>query len=148
MEPMTGKERIMTALTNGKPDRVPATPDISTMIPCKLTGKPFWEVEYNQNPSNESAYIHAAKFFGIDGWLYSGKVEFRHRSEVEYKRTIIKKSGDRWEASTVISTPDGDLTSITVVPQGQPGYVYRKTRKKLQGGLQENQAPVFRCDFL
>ena len=45
METMTGREEIMTALRNGTPDRVPATPDISIMIPCRLTGKPFWEIE-------------------------------------------------------------------------------------------------------
>ena len=67
MKTMTGKERIMTALSNRQPDRVPATPDISTLIPCKLTGKPFWEVEYNENPPYQSAYIQAAKHFGVDG---------------------------------------------------------------------------------
>ena len=36
----------MTAMTNGIPDRVPATPDISNMIPARLTGKPFWELYY------------------------------------------------------------------------------------------------------
>ena len=60
METMTGRERIMTALRNGRPDRVPATPDISIMVPTRLTGRPSWEVEYNQNPSLQSAYIQAA----------------------------------------------------------------------------------------
>jgi len=51
MEAMTGRERIMAALRNQQPDRIPATPDISIMIPCRLTGKPFYEVEINENPS-------------------------------------------------------------------------------------------------
>ncbi len=34
---MTPRERIMTALRGGQPDRVPATPDISVMIPARLT---------------------------------------------------------------------------------------------------------------
>ena len=72
MEMMTGRERIMTALRNGQPDRVPATPDISIMIPCRLTGKPFWEIEVNENPSLTLAYINAVKYFGIDGWMFNG----------------------------------------------------------------------------
>ena len=67
MKIMTGKERIMTALNNRQPDRVPAIPDISTMIPARLTGKPSWEVEFNQNPSITGAYIDAVKYFEIDG---------------------------------------------------------------------------------
>ena len=40
---MTSKERMLTALQNGKPDRVPVAPDIFNMIPCKLTGRPYWK---------------------------------------------------------------------------------------------------------
>ena len=66
METMTGRERIMTALRNQQPDRVPATPDISIMIPCRLTGRPFWDIEVNETPSLTFAYINAVKFFGIE----------------------------------------------------------------------------------
>jgi uroporphyrinogen decarboxylase len=116
METMTGRERIMTALRNEQPDRVPATPDISTMIPIKLTGKPFWEVEFNHCPSYESAYIDAAKFFGIDGWLFDGGFTFQHKSDISYSSEIVSKSAEKWEARTVIGTPDGDLTYLTVYP--------------------------------
>ena len=37
---MTPKERFLTALAGGVPDRVPAVPDISNFIPCKRTGLP------------------------------------------------------------------------------------------------------------
>jgi len=38
----------MTALSNGQPDRVPATPDISIMILAVSPGKPFWDIEVNE----------------------------------------------------------------------------------------------------
>lgn len=41
---MTSKERILVAMQNKEADMVPVSPDISNMIPCKLTGKPFWDI--------------------------------------------------------------------------------------------------------
>ncbi len=50
METMSGRERFMVAMTNGIPDRVPVTPDISNMIPARRTGLPFWELYHLMNP--------------------------------------------------------------------------------------------------
>ena len=47
---MTSKERMIKAMKGEKPDRVPVAPDISNMIPCKLTGKPFWDIYLFHNP--------------------------------------------------------------------------------------------------
>ncbi len=66
---MTSKERMIVAMMNKQPDRVPVSPDISNMIPCKLTGKPFWDIYLYQNPPLWKAYIDAVKYFGFDGWL-------------------------------------------------------------------------------
>ena len=41
---MTSKERMLIAMKGGQPDCVPVAPDISNMIPCRLTGKPFWDI--------------------------------------------------------------------------------------------------------
>ena len=40
---MTSRERMMCAMRGETPDRMPVAPDISNMVPCKLTGKPFWD---------------------------------------------------------------------------------------------------------
>lgn len=40
-EEMTPKERMMTAMRREIPGRIPVAPDISNMVPCRLTGKPF-----------------------------------------------------------------------------------------------------------
>jgi uroporphyrinogen decarboxylase len=47
---MRSRERLKTVLSHGEPDRVPASPDISTLYCCKTTGKPFWEVLLNNDP--------------------------------------------------------------------------------------------------
>jgi len=132
MDAMSGKERIMTALRNKQPDRVPATPDISIMIPTKLTGKPSWEVEFNKNPSLQAAYINAAKHFGIDGWLYNGRLNFQFRSKVEYESKVISRSDEKWVVQTIIKTPDGDLTAVDVYPKDNPSTTIEKPVKNFK----------------
>jgi len=72
---MTSKQRMLTAMKNGKPDMVPVAPDISNMIPCRLTGKPFWDIYLYDDPPWWEAYIRAVKYFGFDGWLFSVPIE-------------------------------------------------------------------------
>lgn len=64
---MTSRERILAVLHREMPDRVPVCPDISNMVPCRLTGKPFWDIYVYQDPPLWKAYIDAVKHFGIDG---------------------------------------------------------------------------------
>lgn len=66
---MTSRERLKIVMAGGIPDRVPVDPDISNMVPARMTGKPFWDVYVRQDPPLWKAYIDAVKFFGIDGGL-------------------------------------------------------------------------------
>src|SRR5512143_905695 len=68
---MTSRERMLKAMRNEQPDRIPVAPDMSYMIPARLTGKPFWDIFLYQNPPVWSAYADAMDYFGTDGWLYS-----------------------------------------------------------------------------
>ena len=69
---MTSKERMLLAMTNRQPDMVPVAPDISNMIPARLTGKPFWDIYLYEDLLYE-AYIDAVRYFGFDGWFnYAG----------------------------------------------------------------------------
>ena len=62
---------MLAAMRNRQPDRVPVAPDMSNMIPCRLTGKAFWDIYLYQDPPLWRAYIDAARHFGIDGWIYN-----------------------------------------------------------------------------
>lgn len=64
---MTHRERIRTVLRGEIPDCVPVCPDISNMVPCRLTGKPFWDVYVHQDPPLWKAYIDAVRRFDLDG---------------------------------------------------------------------------------
>jgi len=69
--PMTSRERMLTAMRNQQPDRIPVAPDLSNMIPCRLTGKPFWDIYLYQDPPLWRAYMDAVKYFDMDGWVYN-----------------------------------------------------------------------------
>ncbi|MBD3184872.1 hypothetical protein GF312_21495, partial [Candidatus Poribacteria bacterium] len=97
---MTSKERMLKAMQNGKPDCVPVAPDMSNMIPCRLTGKPFWDIYLYQDPPLWKAYIGAAKHFGIDGWLAGVPLQFDYEIEAAKDRpgrqeAIIKRTSER-----------------------------------------------------
>ena len=62
---MTSRERILTAMRRGVPDRVPVIPDISNMIPARLTGKPFWDIYFHRDPPLWKAYLHAMEYFAF-----------------------------------------------------------------------------------
>jgi len=66
---MTSRERLLAVLHGQIPDCVPCCPDISNMVPCRLTGKPFWDIYAHQDPPLWKAHIDALKYFDIDGGL-------------------------------------------------------------------------------
>ena len=96
METMTPRERFMVAMTNGTPDRVPVTPDISNMIPARRTGKPFWELYYFNEPPVWQAYIDAVKYFGIDGWFIYGDLQWQWPGDRHESIEDLRKTADRW----------------------------------------------------
>lgn len=96
MAGMTARERMIVAMSNGQPDRVPVAPDMSNMIPCRLTGKPFWEVYYFADPPLWQAYLDAVKYFGIDGWFVDGTMQYQWPGERASVVEDIRKTADRW----------------------------------------------------
>ncbi|HOJ41116.1 MAG TPA: hypothetical protein PK644_11695, partial [bacterium] len=96
---MTSRERMLTALRNQQPDMVPVAPDISNMIPCRLTGKPFWEIYLYQNPPRWKAYIEAVRYFGIDGWLDGApfylEPDATEKEEAVWQEVIVVRTQER-----------------------------------------------------
>ncbi len=64
---MTPRERLLAVLHNELPDCVPCCPDISNMVPCRLTGKPFWDIYAFEDPPLWKAHIDALHYFDLDG---------------------------------------------------------------------------------
>jgi uroporphyrinogen decarboxylase len=107
---------MLSAMRKQKPDRVPVCPDISNMVPCRLTGKPFWEIYHNNSPSLCDAYINAVKYFGMDGWLTAIYLNHRFEHEVAVKEQILSHTSERLTIRRTYHTPAGDLTDVVVYP--------------------------------
>lgn len=79
------------------------------MIPCRLTKKPFWDIELYKSPPLWKAYIEAAKYFGIDAWFFYAHLDFKTDSKVEIKRQVISRSEQKIVEKIVCITPAGEL---------------------------------------
>jgi len=93
---MTPRERMIVAMTNGTPDRVPVAPDISNMIPARRTGRPFWDIYYFNEPPLWQAYIDAVKYFGIDGWFIYGDMQYQWPGDRHEAIEDMRKTDERW----------------------------------------------------
>ena len=140
---MTSKERMLTAFRNKQPDRVPASPDISNMIPAKLTGKPFWDIYLNGNPPLWKAYIEAVKYYKIDGWQYAGQLgplidsnkalrPVNENDKRKFKNELVNKTDDVIVVRTYCRTPKGELWSETNYYRNQPPWTTRKYFKDFE----------------
>ena len=119
---MTSRERLRAVLHGRIPDCVPCCPDISNMVPCRLTGKPFWDIYAFQDPPLWKAHIDALKHFDIDGGfdIYSfGSVDpvTGHESPME-ERVVwryddgrfvtqeFNRESEKWMPTVVVYTAD------------------------------------------
>jgi len=101
---------MLIAMANGRPDRVPFAPDMSNMIPCRLTGKPFWKIYREQDPPLWRAYLQALKYFRFDGWFECGRLDILQNSQVEVSSRVLTRAKERIVERTVYRTPAGELT--------------------------------------
>jgi uroporphyrinogen decarboxylase len=99
-------------MKGGQPDRVPVAPDMSNMIPCRLTGKPFWDIYLYQDPPRWEAYINAVKHYRFDGWLDSAPVEVKSEREE-------RAHHPRWQEAIVRRTEDRILTRYHATIKGE-----------------------------
>ena len=94
---MTSRERLSRVLHGEIPDHVPVSPDISNMIPAKLTGKPFWQLYLYNYPPIYMAYIDAVKKLGFDS-LMDGYVPIEFEGldkKNDFEEVIVCEKEDR-----------------------------------------------------
>jgi len=97
---MTSRERMLTALDNGRPDR----------LPCQVHG---WMDYYLEHYLGGMDWWQAYEEFGMDYAMYISPT-YRY-DEADLARWVVKRVGlgrdedgnDRWKET--IETPDGDL---------------------------------------
>jgi len=113
---MTPRERLLTVLAGAIPDCVPVAPDISNMIPARLTGKPFWDLYLYNDPPIWEAYIAAARHFGIDS-LMDGYAPLVFPEEVPV--------GPAWETFIVQRTDQRIVTQRSHADDGRRAWADR-----------------------
>lgn len=111
---MTGKERMMTAMRGGIPDRVPCSPDTNWMIPTKMTGKPFWEVFLDQKPPLWQAYNACVRHLGIDGFSHHGRCEIPPHPDTETRSEIVESTPEQKIVKTTFRCPAGEISKKTI----------------------------------
>lgn len=111
---MNSRDRFLAALKNLTPDRVPAAPDISNMVPCRLTGKPFWNIYLHGDPPLWRAHLDANRKYGFDAWFYRGSLNLQIDSTNEVSHRLLEKREDRIIRETVIKNKKGEISSTTV----------------------------------
>lgn len=132
---MTARERMIAAFSNRQPDMVPVSPDISNMVPCRLTGKPFWDIYLHGDPPLWKAYIKAVKYFGFDGWLPCGGFSVPS-PDVESERRTVSETEERIVTRTTYHTPAGDLWQETTYYRADPPTVTVKPVKRIPEDLE------------
>lgn len=108
---MTKRERLLATLAGRIPDCVPVMPDISNMVPAKLTGKPFWDLYLYNDPPIWEAYIAAARYFDLDS-LMDGYAPLIFPEE-------INPDAPQWEQFIVNRTEDRIVTQQSRVDKGE-----------------------------
>ena len=134
MAKMSSKVRMMTALICGVSDRVPVAPDFSCMIPCRLTGKPFWDVLLYNDPPLWQAYLNACDYYGTDAWFIYGAPELQTASSMTTESSIHEENG-RLYRRTLYHTPDGDLSSTEVFLPADASTMIEKVIKDIRTDL-------------
>ena len=132
-EQMTSRERLMTTIAGGIPDRVPIIPDFSNMIPAKMTGRPFWDIYLHGNPSLYIAYVKAAQYYGIDGWYQAyDAVTFNRKNQPTVTQQTISQNSERIVVRHTYDTACGSLGDETTYYVADPPTVSVKRVKDLQ----------------
>ena len=123
---MNARERFLTALRGGVPDRVPVAPDISNMVPCRLTGKPFWDIYLHGDFPLWKAHLEANRRFGFDAWFYRGGLDYRIESTNEVSHRIVEQRDDRIVRETTIRNAQGVISQQTAYFRADSPWIVKK----------------------
>ena len=134
---MTPRERMIGAIKKEETDRVPVAPDMSNMIPCRLTGLPFWDIYLHNKPDLYHAYLNTVGHFGIDGWFIYDFVRCQPNSCLTSSHQILEQRPDRILLKQTTSTPDGDLEGTMAYFRDNPPALQKGMVKDLKADFKK-----------
>lgn len=136
---MTSKERLLITLKGGQADHVPVSPDISVMVPDRLTGRPFYEIHLDgrehfgwTSATHGEAYLEAVKYFGFDGfYMYGGLKQIKPENRAEFISQIMDVPEGKL-VKRIAHTAEGDLTEEEIYFADEPPWRNDKPLKDLR----------------
>ena len=136
---MTGRERMLTAFRREKADTVPVSPDLSAMVPVRLSGCPFDEMFLDgklhhgyASASVAQAYVDAVKYYGMDGWyIYGSMREIAPEDRPRWQTRLERLPAGGQMKYQVAQTPYGELTQKILYPVSEPPWEEEKPVKDL-----------------
>lgn len=132
---MTKRERIITAMRHGIPDRVPVAPDFSAMIPCKRSGLPFYDVLLYGKKQLWQLYLDTCKHFGTEAWFIYGAIGYKYENAFEHEFNIDMLENGRLLANSKLITPEGDLSQKTMFFEDECETVVKRMIKNIKNDL-------------
>jgi len=136
-ERLTPKQRLLLAMTNQVPDRVPCTPDISNMVPARLTGKTFEHVYLHHNPPLGEAYLRAVEQLDLDGWWpnWEPRRITDTAGQIDLQVRLEHRSDGAIDEHKRVVTPAGELTQTLRYFPDNPPAMTEKPIKDLAADL-------------
>ncbi len=139
-ESMTGRQRMLAAFGHKESDHVPVSPDISAMVPVRLSGRPFDEMFLDGLPHNgyasasvAQAYVDAVKYYGMDGWyIYGSLAEIIPPTRPQWQDCLHGREGGGQERESVCETRYGPLSRKTTYFADEPPWDTEKAVKDLK----------------
>lgn len=139
-ESMTGKQRMLTAFALKEADHVPVCPDISAMVPVRLSGRPFDEMFLDGKPhsgyasaSVAQAYVDAVRYYGMDGWyIYGSLPEIVPADRPQWEKQLVKEAHGGQTLYETAQTPYGELSRVKYFPPDQPPWEMEKPIKDVK----------------
>lgn len=131
---------MRTAFARKEADYVPVSPDLSAMVPVRLSGRPFDEMFLDGRPhdgyasaSVAEAYVDAVRYYGMDGWyIYGSLPEIIPDDRPQWEDRLEPRPGGGQIKYQVAHTPYGDLTQQIVYFTDEPPWEAIKPIKELK----------------
>ncbi len=139
-QPMTGKQRMLAAFALKEADHVPVSPDISAMVPVRLSRRPFDEMFLDGKPhsgyasaSVAQAYVDAVRYYGMDGWyIYGSLPEIVPEDRPRWQERLVREPHGGQTLYETAQTPYGEISRVKYFPIDQPPWEMEKPIKDLK----------------
>jgi hypothetical protein len=119
---LTSKERILTAMRGGMPDRVPVQLGVFSIAPRMAKGT-HWDVYYHHRHDLAALMVEMAETFDFDGYLYTGIGGTMAGDRRSWQTTVVRQDEEFIVTRTTVST----VTGSTIRTSSTTSCIFRSS---------------------